>query len=201
MLDYLPRRTLMLFCCVFSRAQAESWTKLGADIDDEVAGERSGSSVSPSADGRRLARVGAPYNGGNAESANVVGAVAGARLVAIGAGTGVVLALAYVALNRRIKAQRSPAFEPPAIGIALSGNNRGGAPSSAAAATVADGGDIVAVATAAAAALLGGGDITAVAISPPPSYRESTPAVATGSRVLAAGNSNDAPPVVVGMVL
>ena len=111
------------------------------------------------------------------------------------------MALAYVALNRRIKAQRSPAFEPPAIGIALSGNNRGGAPSSAAAATVADGGDIVAVATAAAAALLGGGDITAVAISPPPSYRESTPAVATGSRVLAAGNSNDAPPVVVGMVL
>ena len=182
MLDYLPRRTLMLFCCVFSRAQAESWTKLGADIDDEVAGERSGSSVSPSADGRRLARVGAPYNGGNAESANVVGAVAGARLVAIGAGTGVVLALAYVALNRRIKAQRSPALEPRSIGIALSGNNGGGAPSSAAAAAVADG-------------------VPLRLISPPPSYRESTPAVVTGSRVLAAGNSNGATPVVVGMVL
>ena len=111
------------------------------------------------------------------------------------------MALAYVALNRRIKAQRSPALEPRSIGIALSGNNGGGAPSGAAAAAVADGGDIVAVATAAAAALLGGGDITVVAISPPPSYRESMPAVATGSRVLAAGNSNDAPPVVVGMVL
>ena len=56
-------------------------------------------------------------------------------------------------------------------------------------------------ATAAAAALLVGCDITAVAISPPPSYRESTPAVVTGSRVLAAGNSNGATPVVVGMVL
>ena len=124
----MPQRTLMLFCCVFSRAEAESWTKLGADIDGEVAGERTGISVSLSVDGRRLARVGAPYNGGNAESANVVGAVAGARLVAIGAGTGVVLALAYVALNRRIKAQRSPALEPRSIGIALSGNNGGGRP-------------------------------------------------------------------------
>ena len=126
--------------------------------------------------------MGAPYNGGNAESANVVGAVAGARLVAIGAGTGVVLALAYVALNRRIKAQRSPALEPRSIGIALSGNNGGGAPSSAAAAAVAD-----------------GDGVPLRLISPPPSYRESTPAVATGSRVLAAGNSNDAPPVVVVM--
>ena len=53
-------------------------------------------------------------------------------------------------------------------------------PSSAAAAAVADG-------------------VPLRLISPPPSYRESTPAVATGSRVLAAGNSNDAPPVVVVM--
>ena len=112
--------------------------------------------------------------------------MAGARLVAIGAGTGVFLALSYMALNRRIEssAQRSPALEPRSIGIALSGNNGGGAPSSAAAAAVAD-----------------GDGVPLRLISPPPSYRESTPAVATGSRVLAAGNSNDATPVVVGMVL
>ena len=55
--------------------------------------------------------------------------------------------------------------------------------------------------SAAAAAVADGDGVPLRLISPPPSYRESTPAVVTGSRVLAAGNSNGATPVVVGMVL
>jgi len=43
---------------------AGSWTQLGADIDGEAAGDRSGSSVSLSSDGTTVA-VGAPFNGGN----------------------------------------------------------------------------------------------------------------------------------------
>ena len=42
---------------------AGSWTQLGADIDGEATGDRSGSSVSLSADGTRVA-VGARYNNG-----------------------------------------------------------------------------------------------------------------------------------------
>ena len=52
----MPQRTLMLFCCVFSRAEAESWTKLGADIDGEVAGERSGISEAAGPRGCALQR-------------------------------------------------------------------------------------------------------------------------------------------------
>jgi len=43
------------------------WTQLGADIDGEAAEDRSGESVSLSADGNRLA-IGAPLNDGNGES-------------------------------------------------------------------------------------------------------------------------------------
>jgi hypothetical protein len=40
------------------------WTKLGADIDGEAAGDNSGSSISLSADGTTVA-IGAPYNDGH----------------------------------------------------------------------------------------------------------------------------------------
>ena len=41
-----------------------SWVQLGLDIDGEAAGDLSGTSVSLSSDGRRLA-IGAYGNGGN----------------------------------------------------------------------------------------------------------------------------------------
>jgi hypothetical protein len=41
-----------------------TWVKVGQDIDGETAGDRSGSSVSLSANGNRVA-IGAPYNDGN----------------------------------------------------------------------------------------------------------------------------------------
>ena len=43
--------------------QGGGWTQMGSDIDGEAASDRSGYSVSFSADGSRLA-IGAPYNGG-----------------------------------------------------------------------------------------------------------------------------------------
>jgi len=48
-----------------------AWTQLGADIDGEAAGDRSGTSVSMNAAGDRLA-VGAPYNYGNGNQAGHV---------------------------------------------------------------------------------------------------------------------------------
>ncbi len=48
-----------------------NWTQLGADIDGEADGDRSGYSVSLSSDGSRVA-IGAPYNdGGGSESGHV----------------------------------------------------------------------------------------------------------------------------------
>ena len=41
-----------------------AWTQVGADIDGEASGDESGSSVSLSSDGSRVA-IGAPYNDGN----------------------------------------------------------------------------------------------------------------------------------------
>jgi hypothetical protein len=41
-----------------------TWTQLGADIDGEAAGDKSGSSVSISSDGGKVA-IGAPFNAGN----------------------------------------------------------------------------------------------------------------------------------------
>ncbi|MDA0902551.1 MAG: caspase family protein, partial [Proteobacteria bacterium] len=48
-----------------------SWNKLGGDIDGEAAGDKSGSSVSLSSDGRTLA-IGAPGNSGNGEKSGHV---------------------------------------------------------------------------------------------------------------------------------
>ena len=44
----------------------DGWTQVGGDIDGEAAGDRSGSGVSLSADGSRVA-IGAPRNGGNGD--------------------------------------------------------------------------------------------------------------------------------------
>ena len=48
-----------------------SWTKLGADIDGEAAGDQSGWSVSLSADGQTVA-IGSPFNDSNAEMSGQV---------------------------------------------------------------------------------------------------------------------------------
>jgi len=47
------------------------WKQIGTDIDGEAAEDRSGTSVSLSADGRRVA-IGAPYNDGNVDSSGHV---------------------------------------------------------------------------------------------------------------------------------
>jgi len=49
------------------RWNGTAWTRLGADIDGEAAGDGSGSSVSLSADGTTVA-IGAPHNDGNGEN-------------------------------------------------------------------------------------------------------------------------------------
>ena len=58
----------LLFFSVLATAVAlaessGTWTQVGADIDGEAAGDRSGRSVSMSSDGTRVA-IGAPYNDG-----------------------------------------------------------------------------------------------------------------------------------------
>eukprot|EP00984_Skeletonema_dohrnii_P013436 scaffold5570_cov87-Skeletonema_dohrnii-CCMP3373.AAC.12 len=53
------------------RLIGSSWTQLGADIDGEAASDKSGVSVSLSADGTTVA-VGAPYNDGNGSNAGHV---------------------------------------------------------------------------------------------------------------------------------
>jgi Flp pilus assembly pilin Flp len=50
---------------------AGTWTKIGADIDGEAAGDESGSSVSISSDGTKVA-IGAPYNDGVGSNAGQV---------------------------------------------------------------------------------------------------------------------------------
>ncbi|MGA1555701.1 MAG: hypothetical protein ACO4AY_06675, partial [Ilumatobacteraceae bacterium] len=53
------------------RWDGTTWTQLGADIDGEAAGDRSGHSVSLSADGTTVA-IGAPENDGNGNGAGHV---------------------------------------------------------------------------------------------------------------------------------
>ena len=50
---------------------AGTWTKIGVDIDGEAAGDQSGSSVSISSDGTKVA-IGAPYNDGGGSEAGQV---------------------------------------------------------------------------------------------------------------------------------
>ncbi len=56
-----------LFVIIVTPVNASEWSQLGVDIDGEAFGDNSGSSVSLSADGRRVA-IGAPYNGGTTNS-------------------------------------------------------------------------------------------------------------------------------------
>ena len=53
----------MLATAVALAESSGTWTQVGADIDGEAAGDRSGRSVSMSSDGTRVA-IGAPYNDG-----------------------------------------------------------------------------------------------------------------------------------------
>ena len=56
--------SVLLFVLLVSTLQAAGWTQIGDDIDGEAAGDRSGGSVSLSADGTIVA-IGAPQNDGS----------------------------------------------------------------------------------------------------------------------------------------
>ena len=64
-------KTKLLYLALLSTIAFYSQTQIGADIDGETAGDRSGTSVSLSSNGNIMA-IGAPYNDGNGTSSGHV---------------------------------------------------------------------------------------------------------------------------------
>ncbi len=62
---------IILLFIISSTTFTQSWTQVGSDLDGEAAGDQSGSSVSLSADGKRVA-IGAIYNDGTGPTAGHV---------------------------------------------------------------------------------------------------------------------------------